>query len=169
MIMGMRAAQSHPQPPGLHDKSPGHHETMVGNTTEAYGPKLPGQLCSEPDKVMNFHLETMSRDSSVLQCVQLPLLHHWLQNKREKLTEDSLCLTGCELQTSKHRFYFVIVCLSCVEQACPYTILKRGWVHKRLLESWTSQSPVWTLGAILTVDMCGLQEDPVIPCLGSAM
>lgn len=48
MIMGVRAAQGHPQPPGLHDKSPGHRENMVGNTTEAYGPKWPGQLCPEP-------------------------------------------------------------------------------------------------------------------------
>lgn len=41
MIMGVRAAQGRPQ-------SPGRHENTVGNTTEAYGPRLPGQLCPEP-------------------------------------------------------------------------------------------------------------------------
>lgn len=140
MIMGVRAAQGRPQPPGLHDKSPGHHENMVGNTTEAYGPKLPGQLVQSRLWVVNFHLETMSRDSSVFQCVQPPLLPHWFLIL--ELRGRSSLKTVFEPQSSKHRFDFVIVCLSCVEQACTYTIIKRGWVHKRLLESWTSQSPV---------------------------
>lgn len=93
--------------------------------------------------MMNFHLETMSHDSSVFQCGQPPLLRHWFLIL--KLRGRSSLKTVFEPQTSKHRFDFVIVCLSCVEQACTYTIIKRGWVHKRLLESWTSQSPIWLL------------------------
>lgn len=75
--------------------------------------------------------------------VQPPLLRHWFLIL--ELRGRSSLKTIFEPQTSKHRFDFVIVCLSCVEQACTYTIIKRGWVHKRLLESWTSQSPVWLL------------------------
>lgn len=64
MIMGARAVQRHPQPPGLHDKSPIHHEDVQGNTTEAHGPEVARTTSAQNwCWVVKFHMKTTSCDS----------------------------------------------------------------------------------------------------------